>query len=80
MFDIATVSFSDPAAPVAFAKSLRETGFAVLSDHPIKRERIEATYADWGRFFNSDGKHQFTIDTERQDGFFPFRSENAKDS
>lgn len=80
MFEIATISYTDPGAPQAFVKSLRETGFAVLTDHPISRERIAQTYAQWGGFFNSDAKHDFTVDPERQDGFFPFRSENAKDS
>ncbi|MBY8976468.1 isopenicillin N synthase family oxygenase [Rhodobacteraceae bacterium NNCM2] len=80
MFDIATVSYTDPAAPQAFVRSLRETGFAVLTDHPISRERISDTYARWSGFFNSDTKHDFRVDPDRQDGFFPFRSENAKDS
>ncbi|MEM7238319.1 MAG: 2OG-Fe(II) oxygenase family protein [Pseudomonadota bacterium] len=80
MFEIATISYTDPGAPAAFAKSLRETGFAVLTDHPIAAERIEATYAGWGGFFNSEHKHDFTVDPDRQDGYFPFRSENAKDS
>jgi isopenicillin N synthase-like dioxygenase len=80
MFDIRTVSYTDPAAPADFARSLRETGFAVLTDHPITPARIERAYAAWGRFFNSDEKHAFTVNPDRQDGYFPFRSENAKDS
>ncbi|MEM6547553.1 MAG: 2OG-Fe(II) oxygenase family protein [Pseudomonadota bacterium] len=80
MFDIATVSYTDPDAPAAFARSLRETGFAVLTDHPIGPERIEALYAAWGRFFGSEDKHSWTVEPGGQDGYFPFRSENAKDS
>lgn len=78
MFDIQTVSYTDPAAPAAFTTSLRETGFAVLTDHPITPTRIEDTYAAWGRFFNSDDKHDWLVDPKRQDGYFPFKSENAK--
>ena len=77
-FDIQTVSFTSPDAPAAFTRSLRETGFAVLTDHPIGPERITEAYAAWGGFFNSDTKHDFTVDPETQDGYFPFRSEHAK--
>ena len=77
-FDIQTVSFTSPDAPAAFTRSLRETGFAVLTDHPIGAERIAEAYAAWGGFFNSEAKHDFTVNPETQDGYFPFRSENAK--
>ncbi|MEM0988719.1 MAG: 2OG-Fe(II) oxygenase family protein [Pseudomonadota bacterium] len=80
MFDIQTVSYTDPAAPAQFATSLRETGFAVLTDHPISPARIGAAYDAWGGFFNSDSKHDFLVDPQRQDGYFPFKSENAKDA
>ncbi|MEL6477809.1 MAG: 2OG-Fe(II) oxygenase family protein [Pseudomonadota bacterium] len=80
MFAIETVSYTDPAAPAAFARSLRETGFAVLTDHPVTPERIEEAYAAWGGFFSSDEKHGYTVNPETQDGYFPFKSENAKDS
>ena len=80
MFNIATVSYTDPAAPEAFATSLRETGFAVLTDHPIAPARIQETYASWGGFFNSETKMDWAVDPARQDGYFPFRSENAKDA
>lgn len=77
-FDIRTVSYTDRQAPAAFARSLRETGFAVLTDHPIGPERIERTYALWGRFFNSDEKHAYTRAEGEAEGYFPFKSENAK--
>lgn len=79
-FEIQTVSYTSPDAPAAFTRSLRETGFAVLTDHPIEPERIEQAYTDWGGFFNSDWKQDWIADPERQDGYFPFRSENAKDA
>lgn len=77
-FEIRTVSYTAPNAPAAFTRSLRETGFAVLTDHPVGAERIAEAYAAWGRFFNSEGKHGFTAAPETQAGYFPFRSENAK--
>lgn len=78
MFTIQTVSYTSPQAPAAFTRSLRETGFAVLTDHPIAASRIEEAYNAWGAFFNSDLKNDWLVDPERQDGYFPFRSENAK--
>jgi isopenicillin N synthase-like dioxygenase len=78
MFEIQTVSYTDPEAPAAFTRSLRETGFAVLTDHPIGPERIAGAYDSWGGFFNSDSKHDWLVDPKTQDGFFPFKSENAK--
>jgi len=80
MFEIATVSYTDDAAPAKFARSLHETGFAVLTDHPITPERIDATYAAWGAFFNSESKFKWIPADGGQDGYFPFRSENAKDA
>lgn len=77
-FDIQTISFTGAQAPAEFTRSLRDTGFAVLADHPIGPERISEAYAAWGRFFNSEAKHEFTVNPEAQDGYFPFRSENAK--
>jgi isopenicillin N synthase-like dioxygenase len=77
-FDIQTVSFTGDEAPAEFTRSLRETGFAVLTDHPIGPERISEAYAAWSGFFNSEAKHDFTVNPETQDGYFPFRSENAK--
>lgn len=78
MFDIQTVSYTSADAPAAFTRSLRETGFAVLTDHPVTPQRIQAAYDAWGGFFNSDEKHDFLVDPEKQDGYFPFKSENAK--
>lgn len=78
MFDIQTVSYTSPDAPAAFTRSLCETGFAVLTDHPVTPDRIQAAYDAWGGFFNSDEKHDFIVDPEKQDGYFPFQSENAK--
>jgi isopenicillin N synthase-like dioxygenase len=80
MFDIATLSYTDAASPAEFARSLHETGFAVLRDHPITPERIASAYASWGAFFASEGKHDWLPEDGMHDGFFPFRSENAKDS
>ena len=62
------------------ARSLRETGFAVLANHPIRADRIDEAYALWGGFFASDIKLNYVRDYEKQDGYFPFKSEHAKDA
>jgi isopenicillin N synthase-like dioxygenase len=78
MFAIRTVSYTGGDAPAAFTRSLRETGFAVLTDHPIASRRIEEAYEAWGAFFRSERKRDWLADPERQDGYFPYRSEHAK--
>lgn len=78
--NIETVDYKDPNAPVALHRSLRDTGFAVLANHPITPDRIDAIYAEWGTFFASAAKDAFTVQPPRHDGYFPFRSENAKGS
>lgn len=77
--NVRTVSFKSSDAPREFASSLRETGFAVLTDHPIAPQLIEGTYREWETFFSSEEKHRFKYDSQLQAGYFPFRSENAKD-
>ncbi|MEM8662762.1 MAG: 2OG-Fe(II) oxygenase family protein [Pseudomonadota bacterium] len=78
MFKIDAVDFRNADAPALFTASLRQTGFAVLSHHPIAPERIDAAYGAWGGFFGTDGKKEFAPRDGAQEGYFPFRSENAK--
>ena len=77
---IETVDYRASDAPRKLARSLRETGFAVLANHPIPPERIDEAYERWGAFFAGDSKMEYLRDIERQDGYFPFKSENAKDA
>lgn len=76
--DVLTVRYGDPDAPARLTRSLAQTGFAVLTDHPVPREAIAETYDEWQRFFASPEKEAFRFDPVKQDGYFPFRSENAK--
>ena len=68
---------SDHAA-AHFVESLRNTGFAILQYHPIDSDLVSQVYADWARFFSSEGKHEYHFNAKSQDGFFPYLSENAK--
>lgn len=77
---VKTVSYRSPTAAREFAASLRETGFAVVSDHPIAADVIHDTFSEWEVFFGSEDKHGYLFDKAKQAGYFPFRTENAKDS
>lgn len=61
-------------------ESLHQTGFAVITGHPIAFNLISETYREWQQFFDSQTKHFYTFVPEVQSGYFPFKSEHAKDS
>ena len=61
-----------------FVKSLKDIGFAIISDHPLDINLINSVYQEWELFFNSKNKLNYLFDLEKQDGFFPYQSENAK--
>ena len=42
---IETVDYTASDAGERLARSLRETGFAVLANHPIRADRIDEAYA-----------------------------------
>lgn len=68
---ICSVDYRSPNAPEEFARSLRETGFGVLRNHPISWDKITQVYAEWERFFNSDEKLQYAFDQNKQEGYVP---------
>ena len=78
--ELLTISFTDRDAPERFEQSLRSSGFAVLRDHPIPLDIISSVYDEWKIFFSTDLKFDFPFDVDKQDGYFPFLSENAKGS
>ena len=69
---------SDAAANLT--TSLHETGFAILTNHPITPARIDESYQAWGKFFAGNDKENWLRDPVKQDGYFPFKSEHAKDA
>ena len=78
--NISQVNYQDPKAKQDFAQSLKETGFAVIRSHPISETLLNAVYQDWQEFFESPSKFDLVFDPKLQSGYFPFKSENAKDS
>ena len=76
--DIYVIDFQSAFAPATFTRSLKNTGFAVLKNHPINIELVNGVYNEWEVFFNSENKHDYKFNLEKQDGYFPFGEENAK--
>lgn len=76
---VQVVDYRAADAAEQFTRSLHETGFGVLVNHPIEQARVEKIYADWLSFFNSDEKHEFAFSKATQDGYFSTEiSETAK--
>jgi len=65
------VDFAAPDAQEKFVESLRQTGFGVLKNHPIQQSSVASIYANWQEFFNSEEKHSFLYNKDKQDGYFP---------
>lgn len=79
MPDIKVVDFNSPDAPEQFSRSLKETGFGVIANHPINQELIDWAYDKWGVFFNSDEKHNYPFNAEKHTGLISTElSETAK--
>ncbi|QYK14433.1 isopenicillin N synthase family oxygenase [Shewanella rhizosphaerae] len=74
-----TIDYRAQDSAPRFVESLRETGFGVLSNHPIDKALVDTIYEEWQAFFNSDEKHDYLFKPETHDGFFPADvSETAK--
>ena len=75
------VDFTSPTAPQEFCKSLRETGFGVLKNHPLNQDLVESIYAEWLGFFKTEAKGKYAHDPVKHDGYFsPSVSETAKNN
>jgi len=76
---VQVVDYTAADAPQRFVESLRNTGFGVLVNHPIKQDLVESIYKNWYEFFSTGNKEDFAFDPEKQDGYFaPEISETAK--
>ncbi|WP_371194186.1 isopenicillin N synthase family dioxygenase [Glaciecola sp. SC05] len=65
------VDYQSPTAAKDFVESLRQTGFGVLKNHPIPKQRVSDIYKHWEDFFNGQDKKTYLYDKNTQDGFFP---------
>ena len=78
--NVQKVNYKDLTAPNQFTTSLHETGFSVLINHPIDIDLIKTVYSDWESFFKNKHKRDYIFDPIKQDGYFPFKTENAKNN
>ena len=77
--NVEVVDFRADDAPEAFTRSLRQTGFAVLVNHPLPQDLVEQIYTEWLAFFDGDRKYAYRYSDDDQDGYFgPDVSETAK--
>ena len=76
--NVRTVKYTEENAPSVFTQSLHQTGFSVLKNHPIDLSLINDVYEEWSMFFSREIKNNYLFNENTQDGFFPFKSENAK--
>ena len=66
--NVQTVNCTDADAGQQFVRSLHETGFAILKNHPISGRLLDSIYRGWDEFFNGDEKQNFLFDPENRDG------------
>jgi len=65
------VDFRSPTAAQDFSRSLHETGFGVLRNHPLDQSMVQGIYAEWLAFFQTEAKHKYLTDPAKHDGYFP---------
>ncbi|MFQ3196062.1 MAG: isopenicillin N synthase-like dioxygenase, partial [Colwellia sp.] len=76
---VQVIDYQASDAAEKFVESLRNTGFGVLTNHPIQQALVDKIYQDWYVFFSQEEKQGFAFDAEKQDGYFaPEISETAK--
>ncbi|GGY09581.1 isopenicillin N synthase family dioxygenase [Paludibacterium paludis] len=76
---VKVVDYRAPDAAERFTRSLHETGFGVLVNHPLSQPLVESIYRDWLAFFDREEKHDYAFRVETQDGYFSTGiSETAK--
>ena len=76
---IIPIDYRSADAPQKFTQSLHETGFAVLTHHPLSQDALDTIYREWLAFFLSDAKHAYRFTPSTMDGYFsPAISETAK--
>ena len=81
--ELVAVDYTSPTAKQDFVRSLRDTGFGVLKNHPLRQEEVQEIYDDWRQFFSEDRKNDFAVPHNGAGGFYPqslekgLRSERA---
>jgi isopenicillin N synthase-like dioxygenase len=79
--NVLRVDYQASNAAELFTKTVRETGFGVLINHPIKEKDITEFYKAWEAFFLTSYKNKefYLVDPKKQTGWVPPSiSETAK--
>ncbi len=78
--DILKIDYKAADAAVRLAKSLKETGFAVLENHPLNPQELIDLRIAWDQFFASDAKMNFHFEKDQETflGYYPYNLEKAK--
>jgi isopenicillin N synthase-like dioxygenase len=67
---VAVVDYGARDARSRFVRSLRETGFAILVDHPLA-DVVPVLGEEWLAFFATGAQHAYVHGEGEQDGYFP---------
>lgn len=80
--NVKTISMHSENFGQEIVDSFVETGFAVVTDHPLSQRMIDAVYEDWKNFFSLpyEAKLPRKFTPETQSGWFPPKAEKAKDA
>lgn len=77
---IPIVDYRSHDAAHRFVHSIKETGFAVLTNTFVTKDMVDDAYKEWRSFFTMDleSKLKYKFDPEIHAGYFPMSSEMAK--
>lgn len=77
---VSKVSLQSPNFSIELVNSLKETGFAVITNHHIYQGLMDEVYNDWRSFFAqpTEEKMKRLYSKETHGGYFPMKSEKAK--
>ncbi len=75
------IDYRSPLAAEDFCRSLHDTGFGVLANHPLDQALVQSIYDEWLAFFKTEAKDNYAQDPVKLDGYFsPAISETAKNN
>ena len=75
------IDYRSPLAAEDFCRSLHDSGFGVLANHPLDQALVQSIYDEWLAFFKTEAKDNYAQDPVKLDGYFsPAISETAKNN
>lgn len=77
---VLSIDFNAADAHQQFLDSLKQTGFAVLKNHPLDNKLLKKVHNEWRDFYSLGLQKKYPWINDTQEGYAPFRMENAKDN